>query len=59
MERATAPQMRLSLLLAEAYKKMGIRFVPMPAADDTEFDELSKEADSRLGAMIAKIERGE
>ena len=38
MQRATPVQMRKSLEVVETFKKAGLWFVPMPVADETDFN---------------------
>lgn len=40
IERAKPTQARKSLELANVFVKSGVRFVPMPCADDAEYDRL-------------------
>lgn len=53
MEKATPVEMRKCLVAVEAFKKAGIKFVPMPVLDDDDQDALADQMKERL----EKIER--
>lgn len=54
MERATAPQMRKCLMMAEAFKRAGVRFVPMPVATEEEYQARCEEMERLLAAEIER-----
>lgn len=61
MQKATPAQIRQSLKMAESLKKAGIRFVPMPVLDESEFQMRLRTFYSRLEEIceIAEREDGE
>lgn len=49
MNRATPVQMRKSLEIVNAFKRAGIRFVPMPVCNEDEFN-------ARMAEMTGKLD---
>lgn len=53
IERATPVQLRKSLEIANLFAKTGLRFVPMPCADDAEYVQLMQESIAKLDRLEA------
>jgi len=53
MNKATPVQMRVQLEIVDSFKKAGLRFVPMPAFDDDDYDKLV----SQMAKRLDKIEK--
>lgn len=48
IERASPTQLRKALEIANLFVKTGIRFVPMPCADDAEYEQRMRESIAKL-----------
>ena len=48
MRKATAPELRKSIALADDLAQAGIRFVPIPVFNEADFQELADELDGRM-----------
>lgn len=55
MERASPVEMRRSLEIVEVFKKVGLRFVPMPVTSDAEFQVTSAEMQRRLDEIERRV----
>lgn len=51
--RATPVQLRKALEIANLFAKTGIRFVPIPVADDSEYNQRMREAIAKLDQIEA------
>lgn len=58
IERASPPQLRKALEVANVFTKMGVGFVPMPVANEAEFNALMQQAIAKLADMEQQIEAG-
>lgn len=56
MNRASPVQLRKALEAAQAMVKAGILFVPMPVANEDEFNRRANEANDRLERMAKDAE---
>lgn len=52
MRKATAPELRKSIALADALAKAGIRFVPIPVFDEADFQEQTEELNDRMSRIV-------
>lgn len=58
MKKATPIEMRKQLEMVDAMKRAGIKFVPMPALDGTDREELINEMFSRLDKLEIIVQKG-
>lgn len=56
MNRVTAPQARKQLEAAKVMTQQGIRFVPMPVINDSDYDDLVREMQLKIDAITELTE---
>jgi hypothetical protein len=57
--KAPPVQLRICLELAQLLAKQGIRFVPMPVVDETEYQARIAEFDAKLEQIASELEKEE
>lgn len=58
MNRASPADLRKSLLMADAFAKIGVDFVPIPVADEADKARLLNEMDAQLERIAILSEKG-
>jgi hypothetical protein len=54
--KATALQLRKSLLMSDALVRTGVRFVPIPVLNEEEYQEKIKEMNTKMDQLIELAE---
>lgn len=59
MNKANPVEMRKCAEMAQLLVNAGIRFVPIPAADEADFQRMLSQLDSRIEQIIDESEKGD